>query len=245
MSKRREFECQFGIGQPDGNHSMVWKVWANRRKADVYVTARAMGHALKASIHAGAARQFGFTREYVAEALARKEWQGGSRHYDRWVGGYPLEQGASLEFAIRFPTSELRAFPLREQDLKNTVWLSPAPETEAVEVQLIFLPLEALRRGAQPAFTDESTELVCTGRLVDGRHVWLVSRTVPITIRPEAFQEIAGQMQGRGIAPAALHDGVRLTVTSNDFGVRGWTELAMTRVVNAMSSRPKIEHDDF
>jgi hypothetical protein len=231
MSKRREFECQFGVGQPDGNHSGVWKVWANRHKADVYVTARSMGHALKASIHAGAGRQFGFTCEYVADALARKEWRGGSRHYDQWEGGYQLEQGASLEFVIRFPTSELRCFSLPERDLKKTVWLSPAPEAEAVEVGLIFFPPEA-----QPVFSGESgnTQLVCTGRLVDGRQVWLVSRTIPITIRSEAFHEIAAQMQARGIAPSALHDGVRLTVTFNDSGVRGWTELAMTGVVNAI-----------
>jgi hypothetical protein len=49
------------------------------------------------------------------------------------------------------------------------------------------------------------------------------------------LRKIAAQMQADAIAPSALHDRVRLIVTFNDSGVRGWTELAMTGVVNAMS----------
>src|SRR5262249_17476509 len=31
---RRPFEFRFGVGKPDGNHSMIWKVWGGRKMAE-------------------------------------------------------------------------------------------------------------------------------------------------------------------------------------------------------------------
>jgi transposase len=61
----RPFECWFGVGQPDGDHSMVWKIWAARKTADLYIAARSMGGAMKASLHASGKRNVGLTSEYV------------------------------------------------------------------------------------------------------------------------------------------------------------------------------------
>jgi hypothetical protein len=229
MAKRREFECRFSVGKPDANHSMVWKVWASRRGSDVYVTATSMGTALKASIHGMDERHIGFTSNYVEDAYARKDWATGSRHWDQWHEGYPLEGGATLEFLIRLPTAELRSFPLRASDLKKgIIWLSPAPPSEAVEIALLYFA-----PGSQPVFSGQhdNTRLVCTGRLANLRQVWVVSRNIPFTPPTgEAFQEIAAQMHAAGMVPSALHDGTRLVLTFNDRGARGWVELATSSV---------------
>jgi hypothetical protein len=83
----RLIEFWFGVGKPDGDHSMVWKVWGARKTADLYVAARSMGGEMKASIHASGKRHVGLTSEYVRSLESRQSWHGGSRHYDSWEGG--------------------------------------------------------------------------------------------------------------------------------------------------------------
>jgi hypothetical protein len=194
MSSVRPFECRFGVGIPEAKHSMVWKVWASKRASDLYITARAMGGSMKASIHASGQRHVGLTEQYVTNAIGRGDWRSGSRHYDLWEGGYQLETGASLEFLIRFPTAHLRQFPLRNSDLTNVVWLPAAPIGEMVEIALLyFLP------DLRPEFRSESgrTRIVYKGMLADSRQVWLVARNVPageFTNQPDAFREIQVQL---------------------------------------------------
>jgi hypothetical protein len=213
---------RFGVGNPDGKHSMVWTVCIHR--SDLYLFARCLGRTIRASIHA---------------TLGRLARLGHDDPCDRWTGAYQFEQGASLEFLIRFPTAELRRFPLRESDLKrNVTWLTPAlGESEALEVALIYFPPEA-----QPVFTGEgaAAQLVCTTRLFDSK-VWLVARVVParLFLNPcQAFGEIAEQMRAQGVSPSDLHDGVRLIVAFNDSGVRGLSEMAGDSVRELLSCSP-------
>lgn len=108
MGGARNFKHRFGVGNPADEHSMVWTICI--RRSDLYVVARCLGQTIKASIH----------------ALGNRHARLGDDHpYDRWTGGYQLGQGASLEFLIRFPTAELRRFPLRESDLKKRRVVGP------------------------------------------------------------------------------------------------------------------------
>jgi hypothetical protein len=66
----RPFDCKFGVGQPDGCHSMVWKVWAAKNTDDVFITARWEGGRIKATLHEPRPRlrperHVGLTGEYV------------------------------------------------------------------------------------------------------------------------------------------------------------------------------------
>ena len=59
----------------------------------------------------------------------------------RWEGGTELGNGHTLEFVFRFPTAELRPFPLSRSDLvSKVVWLVPAPEGQVLEVLLLYVP---------------------------------------------------------------------------------------------------------
>jgi hypothetical protein len=218
----RNFKYRFGVGNPHGEHSMVWTFCI--RRSDLYVFARCLGRTIKASIH----------------ALGKRHARLGRDHpYDRWTGAYQLEQGASLEFLIRFPTAELRRFPLRESDLRSVTWLTPAPgKSDALEVALIYFPPDA-----QPVFTGQSgaTQLVCTTRLFDAREVRVVARVVParLFLNPsQAFREIAEHTRAHGVSPSDLHDGVRLIVAFNDSEVRGWSEMAVDSVRELLSCAP-------
>jgi hypothetical protein len=229
--KQRQFECRFGVGNPEGKHSLIWKVWASRNTADVYVTTRAMGGgtramggSMKASIHASGQRHIGLTSEYAQDKS--------TRHLERWLGGYELSGDATIEFHIRIPTDELRSFPLSERDLKkNVVWLPPAPESHASLITLLFLAPEARHT---PPSGDDEVQLICAGTLADLRQVWLVGATVrdePFPNQAERFQEMREQLDSAGIVLSTLNDTFRLILGAPFGGVRGWTEMAMSSLV--------------
>jgi hypothetical protein len=220
-TKQRPFECRFGVGDPDGKHSLVWWVGASRNTADFYVTTRAMGGRMKASIHASGHRHIGLTSDYAQDK--------NTRHFDRWLGGYKRKEGGpSLEFQVRIPTAELRSFPLRERDKKNVVWLPPAPESQAIAVALFFLAPDL------SLVPDEGwPRLICAGTLADSRKVCLWGAHVPdepLNNQAEVFQDYRKKLESAGIVPSSLDDSVRLVVGTNYGGVRGWTEMALSSI---------------
>ena len=225
----RPFEFRFGVGKPDFSHSMVWKVWSGWKTADLYITARPIGGAVKVSLHAPrpglrAERHMGFTSEYIQ---SRQSWHGESRHYDSWEEGSQLEHGITLEFLFRFPTAELRRFPLSQSDLaKKIVWLEPAPEGQVLEVQLLYAPSEAQVQNRLP--TDGSAQVICVGRLTDFRQVVLVSGAYPdmtFENQTKKFVETAEPFWLTDIPPS-IDDRARQVVGFELDGIHGITEIA-------------------
>ena len=234
----RPFEFWFGVGKPDGNHSMVWKVWGARNTDDVFITARWLGGTIKATLHEPrpglrAERHVGLTGEHFELLKSRQLWRGGSRHFIRWEGGTELGDGHTLEFVVQFPTAELRRFPLSQSDLaRKVVWLTPAPEGQVLEVFLLYVPSRAQVRTELP--NDGGKQLVCVGRLSDGRQVMLVASAEPD--RPETdqslklMQDMAERFRLAGKPLSNLDDQIRLTVIFElqgvSVGMRGFTEMA-------------------
>jgi hypothetical protein len=177
---------------------------------------------MKASLHASGKRNVGLTSEYVQFLEARQSWHGGSRHYDSWEEGRQFAPGITLEFLFRFPTAELRPFPLNRSDLaKKVVWLTPAPEGQVLELGLLCLPSEAPVHTELP--TDGSAQVICAGRLADTRQVLLVGCASPdrtFENQTKKFREMAEQFWRAGIPQRRTPQGRRaydtpLTVEGN------------------------------
>jgi hypothetical protein len=134
----------------------------------------------------------------------------------------------TLEFLLRFPTAQLRPFPLTQSDLaKKVVWLAPAPEGQVLEVGLLYVPSEAPVHTELP--TDGGAQVLCAGGLADARQVLLVGTARPDrTFEGQAstLREVAEQFRQAGILPSKLDDRVRLFLGFNLEGVRGWTDVA-------------------
>ena len=134
----------------------------------------------------------------------------------------------TLEFLLRFPTAQLRPFPLTQSDLaKKVVWLAPAPEGQVLEVGLLYVP------SANPVGTELPTgggpQVVLAGRLADARQVLLVGMARPDrTFEGQAsrLREVAEQFRQVGISPSKLDERVRLILGFDLEGVRGWTDVA-------------------
>jgi hypothetical protein len=213
MTRQRPFECRFGVGNPDGKHSLVWKVWASRNTPDVYVTARSMGGAMKASIHASGERHVGLTKEHARDKNIR--------HYDHWFGGQALAGGISLEFLIQIPTVELRSFPLRESDLKdNVVWLQPAPELQIKEIGILILSPDV-----RPTTRDRE-QLIAAGVLSDSRQVWVTWSNSPnkqLVENQAPLREMREQMESAGVP---FDDRARFILGIKYDAIRSFTEIA-------------------
>jgi hypothetical protein len=252
----RPFELWFGVGKPDGNHSMVWKVWAARNAPDVFITARWLGGMIKATFHEPrpglkAERHVGLTGEYIELLKSRQLWRGGGRHFIRWEGGTELRDGYTLEFVLRFPTAELRPFPLSLSDLaRKVVWLTPAPEGQVLEVFLLYVPPRAQVRTELP--TDGGAQFVCVGRLADGRQVLLIASAQPD--RPQTnqslklMQDMAERYRLAGKPLSSLDDRVRLAAAFELEGVpvgfRGFTEMAASSLGRHLGLGPRTFFDE-
>jgi hypothetical protein len=232
----RPLEFWFGVGKPDSNHSMVWKIWRARKTADLYVVARSMGSVMKASLHEPrpglkAERHVGLTNEYIKFLKSRQLWRGGDRHFIRWEVGTEIGPGHTLEFVLRFPTGELRPFPLSQSDLaRKVVWLAPAPEGQVLEVFLLYVPSGAQVRTELPS--DGGPQFICAGRLADGRQVMLVATAQPD--RPctdqtlKLMQDIAERFRlaGKPLSDDRLRATVAFVLEGVPVGFRGFTEMA-------------------
>ena len=172
--QRETFVCRFGVGDPHGLHSGVWRVWAGKRRADVYIAARGVAGLMKTSIHASGVRYSGLTSQYVASLKIEGQLPPGqSRHFDAWEGGRDLSSAVSLEYCIRFPTSGLRANDIRQEyDGKDVTWLPAAPPDRCVDVAVLLGP--TCETQGWPRANAVRTELLKEGRLADGRRIWLV-----------------------------------------------------------------------
>src|SRR3954451_9746788 len=107
LNAKRNFECRFAIGEPNGDHSDAWKIWASRDTSDLYIVTRSIAKSVKISIHASGQRHFGFTKEQWNEMQIRGDLQILSRHWSQWQGGIEIGPDHTLEYRLRFPTSEL------------------------------------------------------------------------------------------------------------------------------------------
>lgn len=231
MSAGRSFECRFGVGDPRGRHSSVWKVWAARHTPDVYITSRMLGGDMKASIHASGQRHVGLTSTHISKATSTGAWSGGNRHFDRWEGGYDLGSGATLEYLLRFPTDHLRTFPLDEKQELASKWIPAAPPGCAMEIGLFFVPAGRAAEGGQ----NEPSELICHGRLVDARSMLLVARTVEMgtfTNEEHALENIRSGAREIGLTSDSVGPHHRVVFGFNvSEGVRGWVELALDQLL--------------
>lgn len=115
---------RIAIGEPEGRHSSVLRIWFG--PADIYAAFRTFAHIWKASIHyprpgyVDTVRYVGYTRDYaekVSPELAPIPRE--QRTHSEWRG-VEIAPGFFMEFRFRVPESELRVFPLNED-----LWRGP------------------------------------------------------------------------------------------------------------------------
>jgi hypothetical protein len=180
----------FVVGPLDGPHSMIWRLWADR-KSNVYLTPRPPAGQklrLKVSFHTPTdrwplgARSEGLTTEFFKEAYPGEPVR--LRHQRSWEGDVPIPPNFQLAYRLVFPRAHLGPVPYPPDAGRRVWWLDiPWPEP-ATPHQSFALDLVFQTSGDPPStgnmpeleLPDALSGVAGSWALRDGRKVHLVNR---------------------------------------------------------------------
>jgi len=129
---RNLLDMRFGIKNPEGNVSTVWKLWATN-KGDVYLSVRKMTGIMKYSFHASGICRSAFTLEHGTPTTLS------DRAMYKWKRSPTSEPGslkASRVAWLAFPSDYLSR-PIPTDD-KKVFWITAAPPGKARFIELAF-----------------------------------------------------------------------------------------------------------
>lgn len=138
VSKR--VAVRFGVSDPLGRCSSVWRLWAEGRGGDVYVAARPVIKAVKVSLHASREYREAFNKPYAAA----NQIPDAERVRAKWSRLEPAD-GWIYAYRIKVPASELR--PVDTPHIPDDTYWHPAPpEDGTTEFTILIGPHELEQR---------------------------------------------------------------------------------------------------
>jgi hypothetical protein len=172
---------RFGVGEPAGARSAVWRVWMNDRRDDVYIAARGLASELKVSLHPSF-WYFGFTSLH-AQRPSSLVPPGSDRKKRVWERPAEFGEGWTRAFSIIVPASEVveDGPPYTGSE---AVWFPKPADGEAVHFTILLSKKGAARgrRGYPNADGfGGSTEFVTRLEMATGEQLWVGTHTAPMT----------------------------------------------------------------
>lgn len=197
MVRTNGFTVRFGVGDPNGLQSGVWRIWADSGKSDVYVAIRTIAGISKISLHSTGECNVSLTKQEIAKRPEIVNSLGGTRHLDQW--NRPLHTGSllSIPLRIRFLESELRARLVEKPEHEETMWLPAPPSDHALDVVCIFTS-QSFEPNDWPWRNNEGV-LVKSAELQNGETIWVVAR---VYRAPAELQSLIEQQRDRAGMPA-------------------------------------------
>jgi hypothetical protein len=133
---------RISVGEP-GCHGAVWKIWATRKKCDVYVAIRSIGGYQKVSWHPsspGSGWWFQWTSEHV-----QANPQITDRVIDRWPQPAEIgESGWTKGFSMWTRHQDVVPAPDNESLPADLLWVTPPPEGYAMGLHVVIARPEDL-----------------------------------------------------------------------------------------------------
>ena len=186
-----EVSIRFGVLNEAGQRAATWKLFARTGvgKQDVYLTCRALGGAIKASLHQSGSWHVGFDRGFLRDNLHESDTRQDDLYLDRWPRPACIAPGITLAYRVIVPAAGVNV-PVGADELKGKVfWIPSAPLEMAVEIDVIITSPE-VQCSDWAARKFMQTELVGSFVLDNGDTVWVVYRAVCL-----ASITFAGQRQ--------------------------------------------------
>src|ERR1044071_3630477 len=98
--------CRLQLTDGANRCSTVWVVVSAKRAADIYITPRMLGGAVKISLH-----QSGCWHAGLIHASSTHLWSNGSPRWEKWQRGPELAPGIVRCWYLLIPDQELRSSP--------------------------------------------------------------------------------------------------------------------------------------
>jgi len=182
-----ECSIRFGITDGEGHGASTWKLWTHRGKgkSDIYLTCRALGGALKASLHQSGSWHLAYTQRTFEEKVEAAVAKQRDRFIERWPRPKSIAEGVTLAFRIVTPWSSV--ISSIGETKSNIIWIPNAPKPKATEIDVITTAQTAPVSG-WPGKRSMGTSLVGSFQLENGEAVWVVHRVVDM---PDLFRCIS------------------------------------------------------
>ena len=159
---------RFAAGSPDRPFSTIWRLWVHG--SDAYLSARAVGHLYKLSMHQSGQWISAFTSQSGAV------WESGSRRHQTWTRPSEFTPGWTQGPAVLIPWVEWRGqFQPIEKPPSDTVWV-PGPERDNKLVFDILFSAPNVSADEIASVSEPDRSIVGSLPLSDGETVWLRAR---------------------------------------------------------------------
>lgn len=190
-----EQAIRFGISDGAGHQAATWKLWTPSSKTDVYLACRALGGALKASLHQSGNWHVAYSQtafeSVVQGAIPSQE----DRFMAKWPRPTPIAPGVTLAFRIVTPYSAVNS-PIAEPS-ENIIWIPNCPPPQATEIDIMLVASTTPVSG-WPGKNKMGTKLVGTYELASGESVWVVYWVVDMPDLSSATKGVGRFYKGRG-----------------------------------------------
>lgn len=173
-----EIALRFGVSNGSELRAATWKLWTitTGGKFDVYLACRALGSALKASLHQSGQWHIAYSEETFETQVKGAIQQHDKRFIETWPRPPEIAPGLTLAYLIVTPSSAVSSQIDPTKDKKIT-WIPNPSANEATETAiLIAKPDATFEAGDWPAKRSMGTQLVGSIALANGETVWAVWR---------------------------------------------------------------------
>jgi hypothetical protein len=216
------------VGDRDGAHASVWRIWANRNHSDVYIAARDIAGVQKWSLHESG----DWRHQWVTSQYALHLTNSDDRIIDQWPEPAQFEDiGWTRAFSILARFQDLVDYGDGNELPEDIIWLPAPAEKHATVIHVVIARPDRIAadvKGVRPlyAFT-----------LTNGRVVLLLASIQPVSAEDEA--QLASLLQAVSDHPkVASARAPRLTASIVDAenGDRGVWDVAIPKPSAAASN---------
>lgn len=172
MSKKDDFVARIAVGNVNGPHSAVFRIWSPKGKSDVYAAVRDIAGDIKISLHETGVCNAGLTNQFAMREFAAVTAMRGSRHQSQWFR--QTHTGCMIVTPLQFviPSSELRMWRDTPVITEKVTWLDLPREGWSLILSCIFSG-QSLQDDKWPGHRN-GTKLFGTKLLPNGEKFWLI-----------------------------------------------------------------------
>lgn len=175
-----EIALRFGVSNGAGLRGATWKLWTitTGGKFDVYLACRALGSALKTSLHQSGQWHIAYSAETFENQVKGAIPQQNKRFIETWPRPREVAPGLTLAYLIVTPSAAVTT-PIDPAYDKKITWIPNPSATEATEIAiLISKPNVKCEPGDWPAKNSMGMQLIGTFQLANGETVWAIWRHI-------------------------------------------------------------------
>ena len=188
--------CRIQLTGSGDRCSTVWAVVSAKRAADIYISPRMLGGAVKVSLHESGSWQAGLAKESSANLRSA-----GSRHWDIWKRGEELAPGNVRAWYLLIPDQELRAGACDNKAHK----VPPVGAEHVASIEFLMMSNEG------PTVEIDDAHVIGRWRL-EGRNesCLVVARRIPWTAELQSWADAArhqavAQAEADGVPKSREH----------------------------------------